>query len=454
MSLGVFLIILAITLFAFWWFTGGRRANGNNRANLNKSNSIKHTLTNSDLIELADSFLYNTHHFPLQEVGQINMRLMQMAPDWAMLIRHFQIIADHLETAKKTDDSIKASMACINAFSELGLCDFSVVTDAKRTEYIDFIKKSIEPFSGYKTIGDTRVSSKSNFINSVDGMPNMFGSFSRSPNDIYWLVRQDSDVKRGVGGFRHSGHGRFALLKHGKLLCHGKCERPTDAVVSNTGIFAIDDTLFGSQLGAKLLVYASDCRLLFSHKFNANIFTMGISDSGNYVVAQLCNSDNDDANKLYLFDVNNKKTLFAVESTWPDSYVISEDERIVYLGFRDFPRRYRCTFDGEFLDDALFASDAIDKASGAQLFFLTQNKYNAQQPTNHEEINQLLDKSINTGLAEYPEYLAKAYRIKGEICEFKQEIKAAVEWYEKALVTHEKVGVKRKLAALKKKIEV
>lgn len=28
MSIGVFLTLLAITLFAFWWFTGGRRADG------------------------------------------------------------------------------------------------------------------------------------------------------------------------------------------------------------------------------------------------------------------------------------------------------------------------------------------------------------------------------------------------------------------------------------------
>jgi hypothetical protein len=448
MTIGTFLIVLIVAIAFAFWLIKWRRAEDASPSTYKSS-----SMTTVDFIGIADEFLYGTNQLPIHDVAKFNMQVMQISPEWAELIRHFQIIAEHLKSANNTNDTTKQSIACINALSELHSCDFSIVSNEKKDEYIAFVKKSIEPFSGYYTLGDTKASKRNDFISSVEGMVEMHGAFSRSPNDQYWLVRQDSDIKRGVGGFRHSGNGRFALLKHGKLVCHGECERPSNGVVSNAGIFAIDDTLFGDTLGAKLLVYSSECRLLFSHKFNANIFNMGISDTGNYVVVQLCNSDNDDANKLYLFDINNKKVVFAIESSWSDSYRISEDERIVYLNFRNFPRSYRCTFNGELLDADLFESDAIDKATGAELFFLAQSKYSTTS-INPDEITRLLDKSIETGLSQYPEYLAKAYRIKGEICESAKDIKAAIQWYEKALETHEKVGVKRKLTALKKMVLV
>lgn len=147
MNLGIFLTLLAITLFAFWWFTGGRRADGNNRANLSTSNSyatrVKRTLTNSDLIELADSFLYNTHRFPLQEVGQINMKLMQIAPSWAMLIRHFQIIADSIHIANTSKNPDTAISRIHGIYESIKECDLSILSVEKRDEYMAYIKQAV-----------------------------------------------------------------------------------------------------------------------------------------------------------------------------------------------------------------------------------------------------------------------------------------------------------------------
>src|SRR3990172_1142232 len=98
-----------------------------------------------------------------------------------------------------------------------------------------FGKKSSPTVEDIRKVGSRMVR-----IQSLD----MFGPYSESENGQYLLIRQDSDRERGIGGYRDSGNGRFALVNKGQVVYVDEWERPTEGEVSNTGTFAITDTLF------------------------------------------------------------------------------------------------------------------------------------------------------------------------------------------------------------------
>ena len=68
-----------------------------------------------------------------------------------------------------------------------------------------------------------------------------------------------------------------------------------------------------------------------------------------------------------------------------------------------------------------------------------------------EEILSLLSNALKKGLDEYPNEKASVYRTIGEVHEALGKIDDAIKNYEIALQINPKVGVKRRLNALKKK---
>lgn len=132
-------------------------------------------------------------------------------------------------------------------------------------------KKSPPAEDDVKKIGSRMVRLKS---------VNMFGPYSESESGEYLVVWQDYDSNQGLGGYRHSGNGSFALVRSGKVLLTRECERPRDGKVVNSGVFAILDTLFGDKLGSKLYVYDASGDLLLGYTFSANSYNNSISNDG------------------------------------------------------------------------------------------------------------------------------------------------------------------------------
>lgn len=298
------------------------------------------------------------------------------------------------------------------------------------------------------TVEDIRkVGSRMVRIQSLD----MFGPYSESENGQYLLIRQDSDRERGIGGYRDSGNGRFALVNKGQVVYVGECECPTEGEVANTGTFAITDTLFGDKLGSKLYVYLADGTLRLSHVFTANTLNIGISVEGTHVVAQLCNSDTEDSSKLYLFDISQSKVIsaFVPETGWADKYEFSVPEKIVYLCYKN-NRRYGYSFDGTFFDSHRYDRERVEDASPTELVVIVREKLsgatNEQLPT----LLSMINKAFEGNLSDYRDYRALAYRLKGEIQESLGNVEQAMSAYQEALNIDPKVGVKQKLKKLEK----
>ena len=279
----------------------------------------------------------------------------------------------------------------------------------------------------------------------------MFGPFSESDDGQYLLVRQDTDRERGIGGYRESGNGRFALIDSGQSAFVGECERPTEGEVANTGTFAIIDSLFGDKLGSKLYVYSLDGELQLLHSFSANTFNVGISADGAYVVVQLAFSDTDDSGKLYLFDANHSKIIsaFAPETGWADKYVFSVPEKIVSLSYKN-NRQYRYLFDGTFLDRQLYDRERVEDASPTELVRIVRERLSDSTNETLPILLLMINRAFEGNLSQHRDYQALACRLKGEIQEALGDVKQAILAYQEALSIDPKIGVKQKLKKLLK----
>jgi hypothetical protein len=305
-----------------------------------------------------------------------------------------------------------------------------------------FEKNEPPPVADVKKVGSSMV-----LIKSI----NFFGSYSESPNGKYIVTCQDSDHSRGVGGYRTKGNGRFALVELSNILFLKECQRPNDGKVSNNGTVIISDWLFGDELGSTLLVYDITGQRILEHRFTANAFNNGISPDGQFAAVQLCNSDTEDANSLFLFNLNSKSLIskFKPQTGWADSYNFDIEYKTVSLCYRN-GRSYRYSFDGTFLDSARYQTERVEDASATELVLIVQEMLKKSESALPYDLLGLLDRAFSQKLSEYPDYLAIAYRLRGELYEAVGLPRKAIDAYREALGLDPKIGIKKRLGKLEK----
>ena len=285
---------------------------------------------------------------------------------------------------------------------------------------------------------------------------NFFGPYSESLNKKFLVGWSDSDSEQGIGGFRESGEGSYILAENGKVIVTGKLQRPNDGKVANNGTFIINDWMFGEGLCGTFYAFDKIGTNLIKYHFEANLYNNGISEDGKYAVCQCANSDTEDGGVLAFFDLEIGRILWkkSPESGWADSYLFDCQNHYLYLVYRD-KGKFRYTFEGEFIDKDKWEDARIKYASSFELSLIARDRFKevSDNLSNEEaeEILSLLSKSLNKGLDEYPNEKASVYRTIGEVHEALGKIDDAIKNYELALQINPKVGVKRRLNALKKK---
>jgi len=180
------------------------------------------------------------------------------------------------------------------------------------------------------------------------------GDFHRSENGRFilsWSDIADLGAEGIRGGAREKGFGRYLLIDEDKLILQGKLERPHDGKVSDQGIFILNDWMFGSGLIGTFYAFDLNGQKLIQHKFRANLFNNGISRDGRFAVCQTLDSNNEDGNRLCLFDLIERRLMWKLEPTpdRADKYGFEPDKRILYLLYEN-GMTYRYGFDGSFLD--------------------------------------------------------------------------------------------------------
>lgn len=281
-----------------------------------------------------------------------------------------------------------------------------------------------------------------------------FGRFSRSSSGDYLLAWADWDPVRSTGGWRKTGLGRYLLVLKETLLLDGKMERPNDGHVANNGTFIFNDWMFGDGLKGTFYAFDSVGTILVKREFDANLFNNGISDDGRWSVCQTCNSDNDDGNRLILFDLESGGMLWSVqpETGWGRNYKFDSRAEVLLLEADKFGWLRFNLHTGEFLDTALLIEKKLAIGNGFDLHQIAADRIAQLSDTGlldeSDEIVRILTLALERDLEDYPNERAAILRTLGETHERIGDFGSAIDCYKRALALNPRVGIKRRLSQL------
>lgn len=319
-----------------------------------------------------------------------------------------------------------------------------------------FSKKEISQSNEMKLNHDV-IEINDNFLSiySID----FFGKSYISQNNLWVVGCMDSDG-HGRGGHRDKGNGKVVLIDYAsKKIIHviNEIERPFDADVSNIGTYIINDSKFNLNLESDLIAIDKDKNEIFRRKYQANIYNLAISNCGEYVIVQTCNSESKDGNLFELVNIKNKEIIFSINppTGWADKYIFNlEGEKlasvsVVYNKLGQFEYSLNGDFiDSDQYDNALLESgDYSTKIMAARDLIKTAS---SQEDT--KKALKAIESAINEGALNDKNWLAIAYRVQGEAHELLGDSYAALDSFDKALALDPKIGIKKRADKLRKNI--
>ncbi len=275
---------------------------------------------------------------------------------------------------------------------------------------------------------------------------NFIGSFSRSPNNLYTIAWEQSGV--------------YLLCKEESVLLSGRVGNPFQGIVSNCGAFALVSPGQGSARSATLRVFDQGGNVLLTKRFSFNIGALGLSSSGSHVACQLMDGD------VVLIELAKGTVVWKVAANPTgnlrlDAESLGIDVRNGWVNLNlAIGGKPRISFAGEHLDvDVIRASrlrSAQDSPNGLALFYLVREGIDESEgafpPERAEDLLKLLEEAHQHGFKDYPDCEAKAHRAAGEIFEAINQPSEALRQYAIAVQVDPKVGVKRRVDALEKKL--
>ena len=202
------------------------------------------------------------------------------------------------------------------------------------------------------------------------------GHYSQSENGQYIFAWSDGYVlEREEDGTEDWQTGRYILLADEKVILQGELERPDNGQVANNGSFIIADYFFNNELECSLVAFSKSGKPLIRHKFLANLSSSRISNSGQYAICQLYNSETTDANSIVFFDLELGKLLWQkIPESWvADPFEFDYENRILYLVYEN-GKKFRYSFDGIFLDTEAWYQFQFQHGTGFQILKIAEEK--------------------------------------------------------------------------------
>ncbi|MBL5864354.1 tetratricopeptide repeat protein [Serratia fonticola] len=335
-----------------------------------------------------------------------------------------------------------------------------------------FISKLLRLFSGSTKTASTRSASvrknatrKEHNVALDKGwltltQPYFFGRAHCSPNRRWVVGCSDSDGA-GRGGHRESGYGRVVLVEHqtDKIMHElTSFARPFDAAVSDTGDYIVLDAGFGSALQGDVIAISSSGHERYRRRYSANVFNLGLSKCGRYASVQTANAPGDDGNRLEVIDLELGCTIFNVRPAtgWADRYSFHVDAegRLKAFGVEHKGLgRFNYSATGEFLDWQAFQAAQLDKGDYSTKLMAARDllKSNATADSANKALS-IADAALTEGAKDRPDWCAIAHRVRGESYELLGQLPEAVKAFEQALALNPKIGVQKRVVALRKKL--
>lgn len=277
------------------------------------------------------------------------------------------------------------------------------------------------------------------------------GCYSRSPNGRYLLAWRDANDAGSRGGARESGHGRYLLIEDGLVVAEGRAERPNDGKVADNGAFILNDWLFYSErLEGVFLAFRKDGSPILSRRFEANLFNNGLAPDGSLAVCQTCNAEDDDGDRLTIFDLEAATELASVrpESGWARDYAFPTDRQSVELAY-DGEVRFAYDLTGQFIDRRRWIAAGLAKGDVYLIQRLIAQAGPTPDPADRAAWIEGLGIALSR-LADDPRQRALAFKLRGSCFDQDGASSLALADFDAALALDPKIGVKRRADALRK----
>lgn len=284
------------------------------------------------------------------------------------------------------------------------------------------------------------------------------GSGASSSDGVYMIAC------RGQGDQTNDD---FVLLRNDEVVLHGQMPgRLSEGVVSNNGTFVLEQFATPQTRPTVLWAFDPSGNVLFKRRFNSGVLHMAVSDDGEFCLAHSFPSLEARRETLVLVDLRNCSVVFDKEAACDrvHSYQIDENRHVVIADCGDLGK-FTYDFTGKFLErDAYEAAKEaawkaslkqtwkIEDASAIDLYRMAVVKREQywDDPSSRDRAVAWLEKALKMGLDACPDYKARAFKILGEALELSGGGAKALYFYEEALKLDPKIGLKRKLAQLKK----
>lgn len=218
--------------------------------------------------------------------------------------------------------------------------------------------------------------------------------------------------------------------------------------MSNDGIVICCDWLNWTELSGYFKIFDSFGEELISIKTKANLGNNSISLDSKITLVETHNSDNEDGDKIYLFDIPNRNLIakFDRPTSFVKAKINSSQKRIVFVDKKNF--EYEIDFEGNQTNSESYYNQIINKGDADDIlsYFYGLTKETKLKDENYlNALIEITEKQDNRS------GLAMIYREIGEFYEFSGEMDKTIEYWTKAIALNSKCGVKRRLNKLRRK---
>lgn len=283
------------------------------------------------------------------------------------------------------------------------------------------------------------------------------GGMSFSDSKEFAVAYGDSCKTEGGwrAGARDSGEGDVLLLNGGHLLWRKKIPRPFTVAISDKGDVLICDVGFGARLNSTMWVFGANGAIVVRQPIEANLLSCAVTPGGDYGFFNSAASDNENHScKLFTYSIASGAAMFIVDFPITTLEKAASGCGMVVITADGIPYQY--SLQGKLLNRVETDLLLFEKAIAAQWFpsayFIVNRSMSAPELT-PENRALLLNAYERLAASDAPpEYRAKCQREIGQEHLSRGEKELAVARFREALKLNPKIGLKRKLAELEKKL--
>jgi hypothetical protein len=271
-----------------------------------------------------------------------------------------------------------------------------------------------------------------------------YGSAFYSPDGRCAVAIDDSYEDNG-----RRVNGKIALVKDNRVIYKKTLRRPMDAAVNDSGVVACCDALEENMTG-QFYCFDPMGSVIFIYKATANLGICAVSADSTLAFFETYGSEASDSNSMFVVDLIAKCILHKFIRPYPFNKVeIDTGEKTLALT-NAYGFVFICDFEGRQTNKEEYEIVVIDRGTLSQKIRLYEGKSREEQLKSSVYLDWLIQ-SLKDGETLHVYGAAWLHRRLGELNEELGKQSVAVKHFEKALEINPKIGVKRRLEALKKR---